>query len=220
MHAVLEQRAIRRQQAGNVLSRLERAHEKQISVPIGGADRVGPVGNARRTHRDPLSRHVEQPADLVGGEGRWNDHAPGPSRMRRRQAGVVTADLACGALGMLQEVEVVHHHDLRGVTRRQQERVRRERDVARLADQGFDRRPLDIVPGEVEHPHGNAVIGDTCGGDLGPQAGSRPILPRAGEQRDGISGVVTRDRARELMHVPRQRPSASAAPGDSRSRSA
>ena len=57
-------------------------------------------------------------------------------------------------------------------------------DVDR-AGEHLDRRPLQAVPEEVQHPHGHAAV-DDARAKAGRGIGSRPVVPRAREHRDVI----------------------------------
>ena len=102
-------------------------------------------------------------------------------RVFTRQRGVVAADLGARPLGMRQEIQIVDGHDLRRGPRRQQQRMRRMRDVVRAAGEHFGWRPSEPMPRQIQQPHGHAAIDDRRACQV--RIRREPILPRAREER-------------------------------------
>ena len=76
----------------------------------------------------------------------------------------------------------------------------RVRDVVFAAGDGFDGRPAEAMPHEIQSPDGNPPIDDPHAGQLGGQLGGWTILPGTGEDRD-IVAAGARQRAGDVMDV-------------------
>ena len=87
------------------------------------------------------------------------DHGVGATRMARRQLRVVSADFSACPLRIEEEEQIVDRHDLRRVSRRDQQRMRGVHDIG-VAGERFDGRPLDAMPQVIQYRDGHAAIDD------------------------------------------------------------
>ena len=111
---------------------------------------------------------------------------------------IVAPDFRGRPVGVIEEVEVVDGHDLERPPRRQQQRVRGVCDVDR-SRQPFHRRPLQAMPGEVQHADRDPPVDDDGAGN---EIGGRAVLPRAGEEDQAVAGGEgVRNRVGQLVHV-------------------
>jgi hypothetical protein len=122
----------------------------------------------------------------------------GALRVTARQNRVIAPDFRSRSLGVIEEVEVMNGHDTCSPAAWDQQRMHRMRDVNASAE-GFDRGPLESMPGVVEHAHRDARIDGACSGYY---TAIEPILPRAREQRERIgTPEVTRERDGHFVDV-------------------
>ena len=133
-------------------------------------------------HRDAIGGHAEAPLDLSSGKPGRGEHAIGPVRMRTHERGIVAPNLTGGVLGVAEKMQVVNRDHLRGMARRQQQRVRRMYHVEGGTGERFGRRPAEALPREIEQANGNPAIDGPSRRQLGRQA--QAVLPRAREQRE------------------------------------
>ena len=118
-----------------------------------------------------------------------------------RQRRVVAPDLGAGALGVIEKVQIVDRHDLRGLPRRNQQRMRGVHDVERPAREPLDRRPVQPVPREVQEPDRHAPIDDRR--RPGRRPASRSFQDDENRLRDSPAGAVaTSARASSWTYSP------------------
>ena len=85
---------------------------------------------------------------------------------------------------MIEKIEIVHGDDARRAPARNHQRVSGVHDVDGSGEH-FNRRPLQTVPEEVQHPHGHAAV-DDARAKAGGGIGGRAVAPGARERRDVI----------------------------------
>lgn len=113
-----------------------------------------------------------------------DDHdAIGAPDVRRRQPGVVAANLGARSFGMIHEVEIVNHHQAGCPTTGHQQGMGRLDDVGRGGGQPLDRRPFQPMPGVVQEPDRDAPVDRDSSGDL---TGRQPVFPRRGEENEPL----------------------------------
>jgi hypothetical protein len=197
VHSCGHEALVGAEEGGQVLPRLNRAHE-QHRAELRGLGPGWPRRGARRADDHPLRADTEAILHGSGGVlGDDDDEVGGPG-MTPGQAWVVAANLGTCVLGMVQEVQIVHGDDLRGATGRHQQRVRGVRDV-HGAGQALDRGPPQPVPEEVQQADGQPPV---------PRRGVRhdpglePVAPGAGEQHERAVGCQQcAERRGQLVHI-------------------
>ena len=140
-----------------------------------------PVGSAVGTDDDPVAWNLESAGHLLAGVRRRHDDAVRPVGVRTRQHRIVPSDFPCATFGMAEKVNVVDGDQARGAPGRDQQWRRRVHDIERAGGQGFDGRPLAVMPEPVQHPDGHTTVDpdDTC-----RERRDQAVFPGTAEDRD------------------------------------
>ena len=166
------------QKGAEVLPGLERAHEEHVARRVPGALAApgGPARRTRRRHHDVLAgngQRLNDPLRRVLGRG---EDAVGAPCVRLHERRVIAPDLGAGALGVIEEVQIVNRHDSRPEGRNEQG-MRRVNDVEPAADQPLDPGHTDPVPPPVQYPHRHPPVVHRNAGCVGSQLPVRPVFP-------------------------------------------
>jgi hypothetical protein len=177
----LEERRVGIQQRADVLARFHRANEKKVA-PAEPWIPARPGGRTGRADDDAFGSNVEAVDHFgrcrVGGHHNQVRLTGVPMDESR----VVAPDLAAGALGMLEEIEIVDRDRLRRDTTRHEERMSGVGDLRRPGE-AFDRGPSKPMPGEIEQPDGHPRIDRLDSADI---RDIEAIFPGARERHDLI----------------------------------
>lgn len=121
------------------------------------------------------------------------------SRVIGGQTRIIPANLRGGAFRMVQKVEVVHHHQLRGACCGDQQWMQALHDVEGVASQTLDRGPFPPVPGPIQQGNGNSMV-RRFRARQDPR--SESILPGGGEQSERLAdGRRSEKRTRDFVDI-------------------
>jgi hypothetical protein len=151
-----------------------------------------PGSSIRRGHEErpanrPRSGRMAPPAGAAG-RGRCvrvHEHMVGFQQGAGRQGRVVPPDLAARPFGVVEKIKVVHHDDhLCGRSRGNRQRMSRLNHVECPAGQGFDRRPVQAMPRQIEQSHGDPPVDRQRAGN---HFRRQPVFPGRRKQRQGLA---------------------------------
>jgi hypothetical protein len=116
------------------------------------------------------------------------------------QGAVVAPNLSARPFRRVEKVEIVHGDDPRGISRRQQQWMKRVGDIDQSAAEGLRGRPAEPMPAEVQEPDRDPPIDGAGSRD---HVAIEPVLPGRRKQDDLFrrGRRAGDERARQLVHI-------------------